>query len=565
MNARRFPLKTIYTSILTACAILAGVVQGQAQITVKVDATRNWVGFMNVFGTNDTTYAFGSAWGFADLRARFAPAKSNATYLVVQINTNTYKTDGFWNFADGTPNKHLEANSYVDVGTSFAGNDVTFQGNVQSNSLPAGWTCKAVIKHFNGSYANYAGLTATPLVGGSPFSVTRTIPAGGICQYGFLLYGPNTAPNTSDSLQAVSIVVETPNPAIVTDPINQRAVVGGSATFTVQAAGTPAPAYYWMRYGTNLLDNGKFSGVHTPSLTISNVQLADAATNYTVLVSNVLGTASSKLAKLLVLTPDQFANALDNPSFELNYDPVNAFQVVPAPWNNFSGSALLSGGDFPWSTPVDGTNVVQVYNAGQYNGIFQDVPASPGAIFTGDCWLFQSQFDPLTAPTNEAFLEVQFWQGNVAPIAIYHSATITNDPALQDAWLFLAATNGVAAGYAQTSTSNSKYLVAPAGTDHVRYQMTLHAEGGGSGSVFVDVMRLLKKIPVSVTTSVSGGGITLSWLSQGATDYQVVYKDNLTDLSWTPIGGLIAGDGGMKSAGPFAMTLSKRFYSVLIK
>ncbi|MEY2429975.1 MAG: hypothetical protein QOJ40_2860, partial [Verrucomicrobiota bacterium] len=226
---------------------------------------------------------------------------------------------------------------------------------------------------------------------------------------------------------------------------------------------------------------------------------------------------------------------------------------------------LLSNGDFPWSTPVDGTNVVQVYDAGQYNGIFQDVPASPGNIFSGDCWLFQSSFDPLTAPTNEAFLEVQFWQGNVAPIAIYHSAAITNDPALQDAWLFLEATNGVAAGYAQTSTANAKYLVAPAGTDHVRYQITLHKEGAGSGSVFVDATRLMKKIPVSVSTSISAGNITLSWLSQGATSYQVVFKDNLTDAAWTPIGGLIAGDGGIKSAGPFAATLTKRFYSILTK
>ena len=69
---------------------------------------------------------------------------------------------------------------------------------------------------------------------------------------------------------------------------------------------------------------------------------------------------------------------------------------------------------------------------------------------------------------------------------------------------------------------------------------------------------------MTVATSVSGGSVTLSWLSQGATDYQVVYKDNLTDLSWTPIGGLIAGDGSVKSAS-FATTLTKRFYSVLTK
>src|SRR5207237_6364657 len=156
-------------------------------------------------------------------------------------------------------------------------------------------------------------------------------------------------------------------PPLVTYPFNHRAVIGGSGSFTVQAAGTPTTAYYWKRYGTNLANGANISGAHSATLTVSNVQLADAATNYMVLVSNVLGTASSKLAKLSVLAPAQFANALDNPSFEENYDAANAFEVVPAPWINFSGSALLSNGDFPWATPVDGTNVVQVYDAGQYN------------------------------------------------------------------------------------------------------------------------------------------------------------------------------------------------------
>ena len=564
VQVMKSPIKNRIVATLALCAILSPAIRGYSQITVKVDSTKNWVGYMNWYSTNNV-YVAGGAWGFADLRSKFVPYQSNAAHLILQINNNTVSTNGYyWNLADGTPNKLLEANSYVDVGASFAGNDVTFQGTVESNSLPAGWTCSAVIKHFNGNYGNYGGMTATPIVGGSPFSVTRTIPLGGICQYGFMLYGPNTPTNSPNSLQAVSINVDTPNPAVVADPVDARAVLGGKASFTVAAVGSPSPAYYWKRYGTNLLNSAKFSGVNTPTLTVSNVTFADAATNYTVVVSNVLNAVNSRPAKLTVLTPDQFANALDNSSFELNYDAVNAFQVVPSPWINFSGSALLSEGDFPWAAPVEGTNVVQVYNGGQYNGIYQDVPASPGDIFTGDGWMFQSQYTALSAPTNEAYLEVQFRQGNNPPIAIYQSCWVTNTPTMQDAWMFLQVTNGVPAGYASTSTTNAAYLVAPAGTDHVRYQVTLHAEGVGNGSVYVDVMRLMKKIPVTVTASISGGNINLSWMSQGATSYQVVYKDNIADASWTTIGGLIAGDGGVKTAS-FLASPTKRFYSVLTK
>jgi hypothetical protein len=74
----------------------------------------------------------------------------------------------------------------------------------------------------------------------------------------------------------------------------------------------------------------------------------------------------------------------------------------------------------------------------------------------------------------------------------------------------------------------------------------------------------MTKLPVLVKASRLGGNVVLSFLTQGATSYQVVYKDNLTDASWTPLGGLIAGDGSVKTVS-YPATASKRFYSVLTK
>jgi len=45
--------------------------------------------------------------------------------------------------------------------------------------------------------------------------------------------------------------------------------------------------------------------------------------------------------------------------------------------------------------------------------------------------------------------------------------------------------------------------------------------------------------------------------------YRLQYKDNLSD-PWAPIGGLVAGDGSVKTAS-FATTGTKRFYAVLTK
>lgn len=533
----------------------------QAQITVKVDSTKTWSGYMNVFNLpeNGGGYQFGNPWGLPDLRGDFLPTKPTATRVVLRVNTNTYNpANAYWNLPDGTPQKNLEANFYVDVGTLYGGQDVTFVGTVESNSLPAGWTCEAVIKEFAPGYA-YLGDTRVALVGGTPFTVNRIIGTGNIVQYGFLTYGPNAAPGSAAALAGVSVLVDNADPAITGEPTKQRVLVGGTATFTVAATGGTPLSYQWKRYGTNLLNAaGKFSGVTTPTLTIANAQAADDTT-YTVTVTDVAGSATTAPARLRVLTAAQFANLLDNPSFETD---VIAFQTVPEPWVNFTGSALLSGPEFIFGTAFDGTNVVQVYNGGQYSGIYQDVPAVPGQIFTGDCWFWQSSADPLTAAIHEAFLEVQFWPVVGGPIAIYQSLLITNTATLQDAWLHIEATNGVAAGYASTTTTSAKYLVAPAGTDHVRFQITAHAEGPGSGSVFVDAMRLLRKVPVTVSAAKVGSNLTLSWPSELSSSYQVVYKDNLTDASWTPIGSVVTGDGTVKTAS-FAATGSKRFYSVL--
>ena len=72
-----------------------------------------------------------------------------------------------------------------------------------------------------------------------------------------------------------------------------------------------------------------------------------------------------------------------------------------------TGSCLSHGSISParllWSTdlfnfasPIDGTNVVQVYTGGQYSGFYRTITRVPGDIFTGDCWIYVSSLDPLT-------------------------------------------------------------------------------------------------------------------------------------------------------------------------
>ncbi|NML21758.1 DNRLRE domain-containing protein [Pseudoflavitalea sp. G-6-1-2] len=82
-------------------------------------------------------------------------------------------------------------------------------------------------------------------------------------------------------------------PIITTQPANQVAVVGGSATFTVSVSGSPAPTFQWRKGTTNI------SGATSASYTINNAQTTDAGT-YNVVVTNSVGSVTSNNATLTI-------------------------------------------------------------------------------------------------------------------------------------------------------------------------------------------------------------------------------------------------------------------------
>lgn len=82
---------------------------------------------------------------------------------------------------------------------------------------------------------------------------------------------------------------------ILQPPADQSADAGGTATFSVSAAGLPAPRYQWFAHGIPL------AGAHSEALVLANVQPADAG-EYSVLVTNGLSAAMSPVAILTVST-----------------------------------------------------------------------------------------------------------------------------------------------------------------------------------------------------------------------------------------------------------------------
>src|SRR6266481_662096 len=84
--------------------------------------------------------------------------------------------------------------------------------------------------------------------------------------------------------------------SITAQPQSLALGVGANAQFTVSASGIAPLGYQWRFNGANL------AGATNTSLTITNIQPGNGG-NYTVVVSNFLGSATSSVAVLAVLLP----------------------------------------------------------------------------------------------------------------------------------------------------------------------------------------------------------------------------------------------------------------------
>jgi hypothetical protein len=147
-------------------------------------------------------------------------------------------------------------------------------------------------------------------------------------------------------------------PYIYAQPANQVVTAGGSVTFSVAAGGTQPLSYQWS-FGGLALD-----GATNAFLILTNVQFSQAG-NYSVVITNVVGTASSSNATLSVnfapasvrvvnvtnaqsgatvsLPVSLAANGNENGlSFSLNFDTTKLTYVSTALGSGASGATLLT-------------------------------------------------------------------------------------------------------------------------------------------------------------------------------------------------------------------------------
>jgi len=85
-------------------------------------------------------------------------------------------------------------------------------------------------------------------------------------------------------------------PAIATQPASQTVALGGTVQFSVTATGVPSPTYQWYCNGA------PFQNATASTLSFTNARSSDAG-DYTVTITNTLGTVTSNKATLTVNAP----------------------------------------------------------------------------------------------------------------------------------------------------------------------------------------------------------------------------------------------------------------------
>lgn len=280
---------------------------------------------------------------------------------------------------------------------------------VTAPSTPSGLTATAVsATQINLSWNDNSGIedsykierapassgpwTEIATVGANSTSYANTGLSGGTTYYYRVRAFDTVLGNSAYSGVASATTQISGAPSILTQPQSRTVDPGSTVQFTVVATGNPPLTYQWRRNGINLTEGGKFSGVQTATLTISNVQQTEAG-NYDVRVSNTNGSVTSATAALAVRTVVAFFETFE--SGNLNNWATAITEATPA------------------ATPLD-ISTAQNHTAGGSYSARVDISTDRmyrniGAKITGrgrfSFWLYDGS-------QTRAFAEVRSYTGN---------------------------------------------------------------------------------------------------------------------------------------------------------
>jgi hypothetical protein len=246
--------------------------------------------------------------------------------------------------------------------------------DVQQTGLTSGTASVAsTASWLNGSY------TVTQILVQDTQGIRSVYLPNGTISYPFGGTGPSSSSISFSSLGFSLTGGISPGtaPMISVQPVSQTVLTGGSATFTVTAAGTPAPTYQWNFNGTAI------AGATGSSYSVNNALAANAG-SYTVLVSNSAGSVTSSAATLTVNPASTGGSSVASPT--ITAQPVSAtttvgylaqFSVTATPYPGTNYQWYKNGALIPGATSFLYTiAAAALTDAGSYTVVVSDSAGS---------------------------------------------------------------------------------------------------------------------------------------------------------------------------------------------
>ncbi|MEO6003568.1 MAG: FG-GAP-like repeat-containing protein [Opitutus sp.] len=327
-----------------------------------------------------------------------------------------------------------------------------------------------------------------------------------------------TNPGGSTTSAAATVVIQVIPPAITTPPQNLVRTIGGSATFTVTATGTPTLSYQWKKSGVNLLNSATVSGATTATLTVAPIQTSHGGI-YSVTVTNAAGSITSNYAALFL---QPIAGAVGGS--DLNGD--NKADLF---WQNTS-----NGDSYAWL--MNGTALASSLYLGNNGTDWRMVGTGD---FNGDgkgdlMWRNSHTYDCYVWLMNGASLVSSAYLGNNgAQWEIRGTGDFNNDAKADIIWqnnvtgdVYLWLMNGTSLiSSVFVGTNGPQWLVVGSGDFNADGKSDLVWQNSTTGAGYLWLMNgtaLGSSVP-----STNRGNI---WQITGASDYN---GDGFTDLIWS--------------------------------
>lgn len=308
--------------------------------------------FVTLIGMSSTYFDRGQNW-----RALYLPSSANVVVVPVSLDIIVDEDEaaltGGWTYvssADGAYNNDYSSATASSVPTATAtwtpaiGRPGVYDVYVMHSEGPDRTTAAQYTVVYDGGSAS--GTVDQTIGGGDWQHIGAYFFAAGATGY-VRLTNQTADPGSTVVADAVRFSRRsggTP-PSVASQPANQAVCAGSNVVISIAATGTTPLSYQWRKGTTNIVDGGRYSGATTQSLTITGCDMADAATNYNCVVTNLYGSIHSDNAALVIGDASLVPAAL----------PASAIGNDRITWN--WGSVAGATGYKLWTAATGGTQV----------------------------------------------------------------------------------------------------------------------------------------------------------------------------------------------------------------